>query len=326
MGSCRGGVELWKTQERNIRPSFRQRKAVGSKFTLGEFAFQSISYVIFGLFTLICILPFYYLLTVSISNNDLVRRGVLLLYPQGIHFDNYLNAFKLQGIGLSAFITLSRTVIGTVLTVITSAWMGYAFTKQELWKRGFWYKFVIVTMYFNAGLIPVYMNFRSLGLTDTFWIYIIGFVAAYYIVLCKTFIESIPASLEESAKLDGAKYLSIFFHIILPLSKPIIATIAVFVAVAHWNSYMDTVIYIRNSKLYTLQYMLYKYLNEATALARAMSNPSGTGLAGVDLSKIVTATSLKMTIAMIVSLPVLFVYPFFQRYFVKGIMLGAIKG
>ncbi|HBP37451.1 MAG TPA: ABC transporter permease [Clostridiales bacterium] len=209
---------------------------------------------------------------------------------------------------------------------MASTWMGYSFSKKEFWLRGFWYKVVIVTMYFSAGLIPVFLNFRNLGLVNKFWIYIIGFVAPFYIILCKTFIESLPASLEESARIDGAKYLSIFSHIILPLSKPIIATICVFVAVGHWNSYMDTVLYITKPELYTLQYTLYRYLNAATALARAMSSAAGGGLSGIDLTKIVSATSLKMTIAMIISLPIIFVYPFFQRYFVKGIMIGAIKG
>ena len=310
----------------NTKRIAAKKKAAWRKTTTGEVLFQGICYICFGVYALICILPFYYLFTISISSNDLVRRGTLLLFPNGIHFKNYLNAFKLPGFGLSALVTVSRTVIGTFLTVFTSAWMGYAFTKQELWKRSFWYRLIIVTMYFHAGLIPVYLNFQMLGLTDTFWIYIIGFVGAFNIIQCKTFIESLPASLEESAKMDGAKYLTIFFYIILPLSKPIIATIAVFVAVYHWNSYIDTVIYIRNPKLYTLQYTLYRYLNQATALSRAMSNPSGGGLTGVDLTKIVTPTSLKMTIAMMVSLPVLFVYPIFQRYFVKGIMIGAIKG
>ena len=302
------------------------KRVVGEKFTLGEFVYQFISYLIFGLFALICILPFYYLFTVSISSNDLVRKGVLLLYPQGIHFTNYINAFRLDGLWQSALISLSRTVIGTVLTVLTSAWLGYAFTKQEMWKRSFWYKFIIITMYFNAGIIPIFLTMHYLGLTNTFWIYIVWFVIAYYIILCKTFIESIPASLEESAKLDGAKYLSVFFYIILPLSKPILATISVFVAVGHWNSYMDTVIYIRDTSLHTLQYTLFKYLNSATALAAAMSNPNSASLVGVDLASIVPPMSIKMTIAVIVSLPVLFVYPFFQRFFVKGIMLGAIKG
>jgi putative aldouronate transport system permease protein len=291
----------------------------------GEFIFQTSSYIVFAIFALLCLFPFYYIFTVSVSNNDLVRKGVLLMYPKGMHFSNYYNAFLLRGFGHSTLITLARTVIGTSLTVISSTWMGYSFSKKEFWKRSFWYKFVIITMYFNAGVIPVYLNFRNLRLTNTFWIYIIGFVVPFYIILCKTFIENMPSSLEESAKIDGAKYGSIFFYIILPLSKPIIATVCIFVAVGHWNSYLDTVLYITKPELYTLQYTLYLYLNAATALARAMST-AGAGMTGVDLSKVVSPPSLRMTVAMIVSLPILCVYPFFQRYFVKGIMIGAIKG
>ena len=303
-----------------------RKKLARKKLTASEIIFQATCYFAFSVFTLLCIFPFYYIFAISVSNNDLVRKGILLIYPRGIHFSNYYNAFMLHGFWHSALLTIARTVIGTFLTVMTSMWMGYSFSKQEFWKRQFWYKLVIITMYFSAGLIPVYLNFRNLGLTNTFWIYIIGFVAPFYIILCKTFIESLPPSLEESARIDGAKYLSVFFHIILPLSKPIIATACIFVAVGHWNSYMDTVLYVNKPELYTLQYTLYLYLNAATALARAMSSSVAAGLTGIDLSKIVSATSLKMTITMIISIPIICVYPFFQRYFVKGIMIGAIKG
>lgn len=292
--------------------------------TAGDLPFQIICYVIFGVLALICIFPLYYIFVVSVSGNDLVKRGIMLLYPRNIHFSNYANAFKLQGFGRAAFVSVARTILGTTLTVGSCSFLGFAFSRKEFWKRSFFYRYLIITMYFSPGLIPVYMNLYNLGLTDTFSVYVIGFVSAYYVVLCKTFIESLPESLVESARIDGAGYLVTFTKIIFPLAKPITATIAVFTAVGHWNSYMDTLLYVRNVNLRTLQYVLYQYLSSATAISNAMS--MGAHLTGVDLSKIVTPTSVKTTVTMIVTIPILFIYPIFQRFFVKGLMLGAVKG
>jgi len=294
------------------------------RMPFGEVCFQVITGFIFLLAALVCIFPFYYMLVMSISDNYLVSIGQIFLIPKGIHFKNYVEAFKMGGFIEAFWVTLGRTVIGTALTAITSAWMGYSFAKPEFWGRKFWFKFLMVTMYFSAGLIPGYLNMKMLGLLDTFLIYIIGFVSAYNTLLAKTFIESLPASLEESAMLDGAGYLTIFFRIILPLSMPIVATLCVFTAVGHWSSYMDTVLYIKDPNLYTLQFVLYNYINQSQKLASLMQD--GAVISEDALKNVVSAQSLRVTVTMIITLPVLFVYPFFQKYFVKGIMIGAIKG
>jgi len=302
-----------------VRQDIKRKKQPAS-----DVAYQIIVGFIFILAALLCIFPFYYILVMSISDNYQVSIGNVFLYPKGIHFRNYVEAFKTGGFFQAFKVTLARTVLGTVLTVITSAWMGYSFAKPEFWGRKFWFKYLMVTMYFSAGLIPGYLNYKMLGLLDTFWIYIVGFVSAYNILLCKTFIESLPTSLEESAMLDGAGYLTIFFRIIFPLSKPIVATICVFTAVGHWSSYMDNVLYVKNADLSTLQYVLYNYISQSTRLASQMKN-GGTMTAEM-LKNVVSPTSLRMTVTMIVTLPMIFVYPFFQKYFVKGLMIGAIKG
>lgn len=144
-------------------------------------------------------------------------------------------------------------------------------------------------------------------------------------MLFKTYVENIPDSMEESAELDGAGYLVRYFKIIMPLSKPILATLVIFSAVGHWNSFMDTVFLMTNSKLFTLQYVLYQYLNEASSLADMLMSMQANGEL-IDVTKLLTPTSVKMTVSMVVVLPILFVYPFFQRYFVGGIMVGAVKG
>jgi multiple sugar transport system permease protein/putative aldouronate transport system permease protein len=169
---------------------------------------------------------------------------------------------------------------------------------------------------------------KNLNLTDNFWVYVIpAIVQPFNIILVKTFVESIPASLQEAAEIDGAGILTVFFRIIFPTSKPILATIAIFSAVGQWNSFQDTLIYITNQKLYSLQYLLYTYINQANSLAQMIkSSGGGTSLNMEALVTQQTPTSIRMTVSVIVVLPILFIYPIFQRYFVKGMMLGSVKG
>jgi multiple sugar transport system permease protein/putative aldouronate transport system permease protein len=210
--------------------------------------------------------------------------------------------------------------------VMASALIGYLVTKQEMWHRKFWYRFLVITMYFNAGTIPWFMNMKMLGLTDHFAAYIIpGIVAPYNIILVKTYIESIPAELEESAFMDGAGFFTVFRKIIWPLCKPILATIAIFGAVGHWNSFTDSLILMQNNPtLYTLQHRLYIYLNTSSNLGSVMS--TGGTAASSAAAALLNTKVLKYTISMVTVIPILLVYPFMQRFFEKGIMLGAVKG
>ena len=296
------------------------------KQTAGDIAFSIFNYAFFGIFTLLCFLPFYYLFINTISDNDLVAKGAILWVPKGIHFNNYVEVLKIKGIGNAAIVTVARTVLGTALTIFGTSFLGYALTKQELWHRKLWYRFVVITMYFNAGIIPWFINMKNLGLTNNFLAYILpGTVSAYSLILFKTYVESIPASLEESAELDGAGYLTRYAKIVMPLCKPILATLIVFSAVGHWNNFMDTVFLMTDSKLFTLQYLLYQYLNEANSLADTLQKMAEQGIQ-IDPSRMMTPTAIKMTVSMVVVIPVLCVYPFFQKYFVGGIMIGAVKG
>jgi len=194
-----------------------------------------------------------------------------------------------------------------------------------MWGRKFWYRYIVVTMYFNAGILPWFITMMNLRLTNNFLAYILPYIVQpFYIILIKTYVESIPSSLQESAQLDGAGYLVIFFRIIFPLITPILATVAVFSAVNQWNSFTDTLFLMTDSKYYTLQFVLYRYLNEATALASIIKSTQGP--VTLDVKSIQTPTSVRMTVSMIVVAPILLVYPYFQRYFVRGIIIGAVKG
>lgn len=296
------------------------------KLTPQDIIFNILNYTFFTLFTLSCIFPFYYIFINTISNNDYVRRGLITFYPRELTIHNYIAMGNVSDLWSSCLVTIARTVLGTVLMVFASALAGYLMTKNEMWHKKFWYRFLVITMYFGAGLIPSYLNLAMLGLTNTFLVYVIpAIVSPYNIILVKTYVESIPGEIEESAFIDGAGYWTIFYKIIWPLSKPILATIAIFGAVGHWNSFQDSLIYNANTpQLYTLQHRLYVYLNQSSNLSAMMNGASSS-----DSTVVANALNTKViqyTISMITIIPILLVYPFMQRYFEKGIMLGAVKG
>lgn len=286
-----------------------------------------LTYIVYALFAFVCLYPFYYLIINSISANDLSERGKVLFWPQNIHFTNYKNLAGIPGLTDAALMSVLRTVVGTALTVIIAAFLGYMFTRQSLWKRKLWYRFVAVTMYFNAGVIPWYLAMKTLGMTNNFWGYIFPtIIQPFYIILCKTYCESVPQALQDAAEIDGAGTLRVFFSIMLPVIKPILATIAIFAAVNQWNAFQDTLLLMRDKKLYTLQFVLYQYINQASSLKAIISSGSTTTNMAAVLATAATATSIRMTVTVVVVIPVMLIYPFFQRFFTKGIMIGAVKG
>ena len=297
------------------------------KTSKGDRTFQVINILIFAIFAIICAYPFYYLIINSISANDLSASGKVNFLPHGFQLENYVKVFQLNGLGTAAMVSLGRTVIGTICTVLASVYLGFMFTQQRMWHRKLWYRFMVITMYFNAGLIPMYMTMKTLHLTNSFWVYIIpAIVQPFNIIMAKTYVESIPPALQEAAEIDGAGTMTVFAKVILPTCKPIMATIAIWSAVGQWNSFQDTLIYITDQKLYSLQYLLYTYLNQASSQATMVQQSGGNVSAVANLATQQTPTSIRMTISVIVVLPILFVYPIFQKSFVKGIMIGSVKG
>lgn len=298
-----------------------------SKTSTSRKLFQVLNYTFLISFTLICIYPFWYIIIYSFSDASQLASGGPLFLSKGFTLGNYRDIFKLSGFFNALTISLLRTVIGTFLSVLVCSFLGYLFTKQEIPGRKFLYRMLILTMYVSGGMIATFIVIKSYGLLNNFWVYILpGLISAYNVVLIKTFIEQLPASLEESAMLDGAGPLTIFFKIILPLSKPIVATVAVFVAVGQWNSWFDNLIYTRGDpNLTTLQYLLYNYLNEAQRIAEQIKNASATTDVG-EIMNTVSSKGIRMTITVLAALPIFIVYPFMQKYFVKGISIGAVKG
>ena len=297
------------------------------KRSFGDKVISVVTYFVYAIFAFVCVYPFYYLIINSISANNLSERGKVLFYPMQIHFTNYTNLAQIPGLTDAALMSVLRTVVGTILTVIIAAFLGYMFTRKTLWRRKLWYRFVVITMYFNAGIIPWYLAMKMLGMTNNFWGYIFPTVVQpFYIILCKTYCESVPQALQDAAEIDGAGTLRIFFSIMLPVIKPILATIAIFAAVNQWNAFQDTLLLMRDQKLYTLQFVLYQYINQASSLKSVISSTSTSSSIAAALATAATATSIRMTVTVVVVLPVMMVYPFFQRFFTKGIMIGAVKG
>lgn len=303
-------------------------KAIGKNKHKKISALDISLYIIFTIITFLCIYPFYYLIINTISANDLSANGDIIFLPRRLHLENYKEVFKIPGLGNAAFISFARTLLGTFLSVLASGFLGFMFTQEKMTGRRFLYRFTILTMYFSAGLIPWYITMNNLNLTNNFLAYIIpGMVSPFNIILIKTYVESTPKSLQEAAEIDGASILTVFLKVIIPLCKPILATVAIFSAVGNWNSFQDTLLLVTDDKLYTLQYILYKYINQASSLANLIkSNAGSIGTIISNAATEQTATSVRMTVSVIVVLPIMLVYPIFQRFFIKGIMIGSVKG
>ncbi len=297
-----------------------------NKLTWREVFYQIANTGLLLLFALICIYPFYYIIINSLSDPMETAKGVYF-WPRGITLSSYDQLMQIPSIFQSVFISVARTVVGTIITVFCSAFIGYMVTKKELPLRSTIYRLIIVTMFFNSGLIPWYMLMKTLSLKNNFLLYVLpGAVSAFFIILVKTYIESLPASLEESAQIDGAGIWTLFFKIIFPLSLPIIACIAVFTAVGQWNSWADNFYLVTDSNLNTLQYLLYTNLKSNMADMMRTSASGTTQGAALASSGKVTPMSLRYAITVITVFPIMLLYPFMQKYFVKGIMLGAVKG
>jgi putative aldouronate transport system permease protein len=303
---------------------FKSKKAI--KLTTGEAVFTCLNYIILTIIMILCIYPFYYVFINSVVGAKEANAGVLL-WPHHFVFSTYIQLIASNSIAHAFFISVARSVIATVLVCIFTSMLAYLVTQKEMFGRRFVYRFVIITMYVSAGLIPWYLTMKMYHLDNSFLLYVLPYcINAYFMILIKTFIESIPSSLEESASIDGAGFFTIFFKIIFPLITPIVATVAVYQFVSSWNTYMDNYLLVSNQNLQTLQLILYHYLNQAAAMVAQMSAGNLNNMDSAKLANQVSIVSIQNTITIITVLPIMLVYPFLQRFFTKGLMLGAVKG
>ncbi|MEN6316227.1 MAG: carbohydrate ABC transporter permease [Clostridiaceae bacterium] len=273
--------------------------------------------VILILFALLCILPFYYVITVSLSDPNLVSEGRLILYPRGVTIKAYEMILRDRKFFQSFWISIQRTVIGTGIAIVIQSFFAYGLSRNHLIGRRMFKGLIIFAILFNGGIIPTYLVVCYTGIFDTLWALLLPIaMSPWNVIILTSFFSSLPVSLEESAKIDGANDLTVFFSIAVPLSMPAIATILLFISVSHWNTLMDAVIFINNTKLKPLQaYLVDLVMRSSTQ--NMYANPSEQDIPTLSIQ---TAAIFSST------LPILLVYPFIQRYFVKGVMLGAIKG
>jgi len=272
---------------------------------------------------IITLYPFLNILAKSFNDPIDTVKGGIHIFPRVFTMQNYIGLFE-GGSNLPAAFRMSvlRTVVGTITGVLCCAMFAFPLSRSDfIFKRSFTV-FLVITMYIGGGLIPDFLLIRRLGLIDSFWVYIIPWlINAFNVIIIRAYIDTIPASLQESARIDGANDLKIFFRIIFPLCKPVLATIALFIAVGQWNSWFDTYLYARGSNaLSTLQFELMKVLDSAAAMGSQVDIYSE-GLRQARRNP----EALKMAITIIATVPILLVYPFLQKYFVSGITLGAVK-
>jgi len=296
------------------------------KRSKSDIVLDIVIYAVMFFVIIVTLYPFLNVLAVSLNDSTDTLRGANFIIPRQFTWLNYAKLARYPNLLHSAYISVLRTVIGTVTCVIASSMVAYTISRREFVFRRFVSVLFVVTMYVSGGLIPGYMLIRDLHMIGTFWVYILpALVGAWNVIIMRSFMDNLPYSLQESASLEGANDFVIYYKIIMPLSLPIIATVALLVAVGQWNSWFDTYLY-NNTKpeLSTLQYELMKVLQSTTA-GNAVSLAYANANAAVQDLNNITPQTTRMTITVVATVPILLVYPFLQKYFVSGLTIGAVK-
>ncbi|RCX19398.1 putative aldouronate transport system permease protein [Anaerobacterium chartisolvens] len=298
-----------------------QSGALSTRGSIYDKIFDILLMVVMVFVLIITIYPFLNVLAISFNDSSDTVRGGIYIWPRAFTLENYRTIFNFSTLMTGFVNSTLRTVIGTLAGVASGAMVAYVLSCREFQARRLFSLMFVITMYISGGIIPTYMLMRDIGMFNNFWVYIIpGIVNVFNIFIVRSYIDGLPYALQESAKIEGANDLVIFLHIIVPLCKPVLATIALFVAVGHWNSWFDTYLYNGSKKsLTTLQYELMKIIQ---------STQSGNNVRNSNAEEImsrVSPDSVKMAITIVATVPILVVYPFLQKYFVKGVTLGAVK-
>ena len=286
------------------------------RFTIGDF----LIILFLVILCLTCILPFIHLAVKSVSSNTAVMQRAVVLWPVGLNFDAYASIFQDGTLVRSFLYSVMVVLIFTVLGMITCTCAAYPLSRKRLKGRAFFTVLLMIPMYFNAGLIPTYLLYKDLGLLNNMWVLILPLIySSYNMLIMKNYFQStIPDTLEEAAFLDGANNFQILLRIVLPLSLPIIATLSLFYAVGRWNAYADNKYFITAEKLKMIQYKLYQLVSSAAEAQTATLSEA------VEVKS--TPEVLQAACIMFATLPIICIYPFLQKYFVKGVMIGAVKG
>lgn len=291
-----------------------------NKDAISDKVFDIFKWTFLILFFVATLYPILNTLAVSFNDGLDSLKGGIHLIPRKFTLDNYSSVLSKESLRQGAFITVSRTVIGTISQLYVTALLAYVLSRKEFIFKTPVTLLFIFTMYLNPGLIPGYLWMRRLGFINTFWVYIIpGMLSAFNMLVIRTYMNGLPDSLSESAQIDGAGYFKIFYKIILPLCKPVLATVALFIAVGHWNSWFDAMLYNGfNERLTTLQYELMKLLSSVTNQGASVEDMKNSG-------GMVTPTSIRAATTIVTALPIVCLYPFLQKYFISGLTIGGVK-
>ena len=292
--------------------------------TMEDHIFSLVIAVVMTLVVIMTVYPFWYILVQSFNDGQDAIRGGIYFWPRVFYIDNYSTLLAdtswLNGI----LISVGRTVLGTLIGVLFTGLVGFAMSFDELRGRKIFFRIMIFTMYFSGGMIPFYIVLRSLKMLNTFWVYIIpGMLNVYFMLIMINFYRELPRAMYESAWLDGASDMTLFLRIVFPLSKASFATIALFFAVNQWNAWLDSVYYVTNRELRPIAYLMMEIINQADA-QKTVTDAVAQGYASSTISS--TTKSLQMAAMMISVAPILAIYPFLQKYFVKGVLIGSVKG
>ena len=305
------------------------RRKIYSRRTFEDRVFDIINYILMIFLIIITLYPFINVIAVSLNDPLDSIKGGIYLKPRKPTLYNYRVVLSRKEIYNATGVSVLRTVVGTGLGILATFFVAYPLSRKDFVFRKPLTTYFLLTMYVSGGLIPGYFLIKSLGLLNNFWVYILpGLVSAFNILVVRSYISTLPDSFVESAKIDGAGEFRILFTIIMPLCIPVLATIALFIAVGQWNSWFDTYIYASSKQeLSTLQFELQKILQEATqAFSTSSDYGSAISSGAAERSKTITPTSIRATMTVVATLPVLLVYPFLQKYFVTGLTLGGVKG
>ena len=303
-----------------------QSKGMGrlNKLKDGDTLIQLIIYMVVMALCLVIIVPCVNVLALSFNDGADAAKGGIYFWPRMFTLDNYKEVFADGTIMRAYTITIGRTVIGTALSLVVTTLAAFALKEEELPGRTIITMLITFTMLFSGGMIPTYIQFKNLNLLNSFWVYVIpSMVSVTNLLMVRTFFEGIPDSLEESARLDGCGYFKTYTMIVLPLSKPVLAVVGLYTAVGHWNDWFSGAFYMRSSKLWPVQTVLQQMLTRAMAASQEVATASQ---AIAQANSAVTSDSLKMAAVIITTVPILCVYPFVQKYFAEGAMMGAVKG
>lgn len=285
----------------------------------GDRAFKAFTVCLVVLVAACCLFPFLYIVSVSFSNKTAVMRSEVFLWPVDFDLAAYKAVFNNRALMTSMWFTIFLTVLNTFIALVMTVLCAYPLAKSDLRFKTPLLLLVMFTMYFSGGMIPGYINIKNLGLLNTFWALILpGCLSTYNMILMKSFFQSMPKEIEESAFVDGANDAVVLVRIILPLSKAMLATIALFYAVGRWNGFMDALLYINDEKMYTIQVRLRQLIQSSQVSALMEDIP--------EIKSDVIAETIKAACLVFSMIPVMIIYPWLQKYFVKGVMIGSVKG